>query len=103
MMPLTSSGAALDLRTSDITIEHTSSLGDERRDKLRNSLLPLLFGAAWKILDLALELAFAQAGLAPEKGKQLTIKAKSRRAAAHRGSLPGLSTETDIWHALGSL
>jgi hypothetical protein len=103
MMPLTASGTALDLRTSDITIEYTSSLGDEHRDKLRNSLLPLLFGAAWKILDLALELAFAQAGLASEKGKRWTIKAKSRRAAAHRSSLPGLSAETDIWHALGSL
>jgi hypothetical protein len=103
MMPLTASGPDLDLRTGNTSIKHTSIIGEERRDELRNRLLPLLFGAAWKILDLALELAFAQAGLASENGKRWRIDEKSRHVAAHSGSLPGLSTETDIWHALGSL
>jgi len=103
MMPLTSSGADLDLRTRNISLGHSDTVGGESVEALRNNLLPLLFGAAWKILDLALELAFAQAELVPKDGSQWRIKPKSRHAAAHRGSLQGLSTKTDVWHALGSL
>jgi hypothetical protein len=103
VMPLTASGAGLDLRTRTISIELTATVGGESVEALRNSLLPLLFGAAWKILDLALELAFAQAGLVPQNGRRWTIAGKSQHAAAHRGSLPGLLSTTDVWHALGSL
>jgi len=103
LMPLTASGADLDLRTRNISIGLTAIVGEERVEELRNTLLPLLFGTAWKILDLALELAFAQAGLAPQKGSRWTIADKSQHAAAHKGSLQGLSTETEVWPALGSL
>lgn len=103
VMPLTASGASVDLRTRGISIGVTSIVGGETSEALRNSLLPLLFGAAWKILDLALELAFARARLVPQNGRRWTIAAKSQHAAAHRGSLPGLSSTTDAWNALGSL
>jgi len=103
--PLLRRGASpsLDLRSRNIAIELTTTVGSGAVDELRNSLLPLLFGAAWKITDLALELAFALAGLAPQNGRRWRIDEKSQHAAAHRGSLPGLSTTTDVWHALGSL
>lgn len=103
VMPLTASGATLDLRTRNISIEITSTIGGEASEALRNSLLPLLFGAAWKILDLALELAFARAGLSPQNGRRWRIDEKSQHAAAGRGSLPGLSSATDVWQALGHL
>ncbi len=103
LMPLTASGAGLDLRTNAVSIELTSIVSGEGSDALRNSLLPLLFGAAWKTLDLALELAFARAGLAPRDGRQWRIHEKSRHAAAHRGSLSGLSSTIDAWQALGLL
>jgi hypothetical protein len=103
VMPLTASGASVDLRTRGISIELTATVGGEAKEALRNSLLPLLFGAAWKTLDLALELAFARAGLAPQNGRRWRIDEKSQHAAAHKGSLPGLSSTTDVWHALGQL
>lgn len=105
LMPLTAtaSGAELDLRKRLISVVQTSVVGEERVEALRNTLLPLLFGAAWKILDLALELAFAQAGVTPKKGSRWTIAEKAQNAAAHKGSLQSLSTETEVWHALGSL
>jgi len=105
VMPLTTSGASpsLDLRSRNISIELTSTIGSGAIEELRNILLPLQFGAAWKITDLALELAFALAGLDPQNGRRWRIDEKSQHAAAHRGSLPGLSTTTDVWHALGSL
>src|SRR5215203_7167061 len=78
VMPLTASRASLDLRTSSISYEATSSVGEGAKEALRNSLLPLLFGAAWKILDLALELAFAWAGLAPKNGRRWSINEKSQ-------------------------
>jgi hypothetical protein len=77
VMPLTASGTSLDLRTSNISIELTSTVGSGAVEELRNSLLPLLFGAAWKITDLALELAFALAGLAPQNGRRWRIDEKS--------------------------
>jgi hypothetical protein len=46
VMPLTASGTSLDLRTRNISMEVTSVVGSEAVEKLRNSLLPLLFGAA---------------------------------------------------------
>jgi hypothetical protein len=103
VMPLTASGASMDLRTRGISMDVTSIVGGEASEALRNSLLPLLFGAAWKILDLALELAFARSGLVPQNGRRWTIAAKVQHAAAHRGSLPGLSSTMDAWDALGSL
>lgn len=102
-MPLTASGTSVDLRTNAISIELTSIVGGESGEALRNSLLPLLFGAAWKIIDLALELAFAQAGLAPQNGRWWRIDEKSQHAGAHAGSLSGLSSTTDVWDALGVL
>lgn len=103
VMPLTASGASLDLRTSDISIELTSTVGSGAVEELRNSLLPLLFGAAWKTIDLALELALALIGLASQNGKRWRIDEKAQHAVAQSGYLPGLTTTTDIWQAIGLL
>lgn len=103
LMPLTASGATLDARTKNIAITAGSSIGGDSGEEMRNRLLPLLFGAAWKIIDIAFELAFAQAGLAPQRGGRWTISEKSQRAAAHSGSLPGLTNSTDVWNALSIL
>lgn len=103
MMPLTASETGLDLRTGNTSIEIPLVVDSEAFEDLRNSLLPLLFGASWKILDLALELAFARVGLAPQNGTRWTIVAKSGHAAAHSGNLPGLSSIMDVWTALGQL
>jgi hypothetical protein len=108
LMPLTASGDVLDLRTGSIattlsSLALSSTVGSAAVEELRNSLLPLLFGAAWKIMDLGLELAFALAGLAPQNGRRWKINEKSQHAVAHSGNLPGLTNTTDIWQALGLL
>lgn len=103
VMPLTASGADLDRRTNTITMVVSDSLSAQAVDELRNSLLPLLFGAAWKILDLALELALAIARIAPQNGRRWLINEKSKHAVSHNGRLPGFASSPDIWQALGSL
>lgn len=103
LMPLTASGATLDARTRNIAITAGSSIGGDGGEEMRNRLLPLLFGTAWKIIDLAFELAFAQAGLAPQRGGRWMISEKSQLAGAHSGSLPGLTSSADVWNALGIL
>lgn len=103
VMPLKASGTSWDIRTRSTLVGVADTMGGESKEVLRNRLLPLLFGAAWKILDLALELALAQARLTPQNRNRWTIVEKSQHAAAHKGSLPGLSSTMDVWHALGSL
>ena len=87
LMPLTASGDVLDLRTGSIattlsSLALSSTVGSAAVEELRNSLLPLLFGAAWKIMDLGLELAFALAGLAPQNGRRWKINEKLQHAVA---------------------
>lgn len=103
VIPLASSGATLDLRTNTTTISVPLIVETGSGEELLKRLLPLLFGAAWKVLDLALELALAGAGLAPGNGRRWTIQEKSQHASAGRGSLPGLSGAADAWSALGAL
>jgi hypothetical protein len=104
LMPLVASGADVDLRTRDISIAVSSAVnGSEAIEELRNSLLPLIFGAAWKILDLALELALALGGLYPQKGTRWTITEKSQHALAKSGRLPGFVNSAPLWRSLGSL
>jgi hypothetical protein len=108
LMPLTASGDVLDLRTGSIattlsSLALSSMVGSAAVEELLNSLLPVLFGAAWKIMDLGLELAFALAGLAPQHGRRWKINEKSQHAVAHSGNLPDLTNTTNIWQALGLL
>lgn len=101
LMPLSASGADLDLRTNNISISLSDSLGAGAVEEFRNSLLPLLFGSSWKILDLSLELALAMAGITPNRTRWL-ISEKSQHALNHSGTLPGFA-QNDLWHAYGSL
>ena len=62
-------------------------------------LHPLAFGAAWKVLDLLLELTFANAGTTSSTG-QLTIKQKENLAGQGHGDLPPLTTDRVLWRTL---
>jgi len=101
---LSSRGVDLDLRTGAQTIYPTAvvSMGGGNRDNLLKDLLPLLFGAAWKILDVTVEFALANAGRTPPNQKRWTIDQKVIEIANH-GSLPGLRQHPDIWGGLRSL
>jgi hypothetical protein len=63
-------------------------------------LRPLAFGAAWKILDLMLEMAFWHAGI---RARRLRIDTKKERAAQAFGLLPPLTADRDLWHTMTSV
>jgi hypothetical protein len=62
-----------------------------------DDIRPLLFGAAWKVLDLLCELALEQAGVA-RQGRRYLISFKITEAAAGRvAPTPPFNGHTDLW------
>lgn len=71
---------------------------DSGRREALEEFRPLLFGIAWKILDLLLE--YALDGLAGPKQKKWLIEAKRGHARSFAGTLPSVTGTTDIWQRL---
>jgi hypothetical protein len=77
--------AALDLRGGvTIDVKMLENLGPQARQDLIDRLRPLFFGAAWKILDLLVELGLHLDGLNPQHGTW-PISAKKKYARQRRG------------------
>jgi hypothetical protein len=74
------------------------STSDSDRGEALEEFRPLLFGTAWKILDLLLE--YALDGLAGPKLKRWQIEAKRSHAKSFAGGLPGLTGTKGIWPRL---
>ena len=89
-----------DLRDSpNITVGLSGvSTSDSGRREALEEFRPLLFGTAWKIIDLSLE--YALDGLAGPNQKKWTIEAKQKHALSFAGTLPGLTGTTAIWQRL---
>lgn len=90
----------IDLRNSQnstVGVTGVSTSDSARREALKE-LRPLLFGTAWKILDLLLEHALN--GLADPKKTQWRIESKKKHARSFDGSLKGLTGKQDIWQRL---
>lgn len=68
----------------------------------RKALLPLLFGAAWKILDLLIELGLSHASMQPKR-HQWTIAEKVDHARSHATDACLLGTDPPVWQALERL
>jgi hypothetical protein len=64
-------------------------------------LRPLAFGAAWKVLDLLLELAYANAGTTASR-RWLTIAKKENLARQGHGDLAPLTADRGLWRTLTS-
>jgi hypothetical protein len=63
-----------------------------------DTVRPLIFGAAWKVLDQLVELALEQAGESHDRGNDYTIKLKTQSAAG--GVVPALrplDRHTAVW------
>jgi hypothetical protein len=110
LMPTTSGSlspaptAVSDLRPHGcITIGVSSIVGHVSGEAMRDLLLPLMFGAAWKVMDLALELALHHAGRRPSKEDRWTIKEKVGLADKQDGALPGMDRGSAIWTAFSAL
>jgi hypothetical protein len=100
--PLSGFERKLDLRTKNIVIAFSDSMSDDASEQLKLALLPLLFGAAWKVLDISVELALANAACPPTKPGRWTIADKAREIHIN-GYLPAFSPSSDVWRALRSL
>ena len=87
LAPTTSSGErVLDLRgehpQGKLTLAVTDEAGSGRADELRRGLRPLLFGAAWKTLDLLVEYALETASRSPKDGNRWKICEKASLVTA---------------------
>jgi hypothetical protein len=88
--------AYLDLRTGEARVfgYATAALGGGGTEKLRLDLRPLMFGAAWKIIDLAVVFAI---GAATDKTVQIADKVKAARMCTPPGPL---AAQLDVWLAI---
>lgn len=102
----TDASEILDLRESmagtgpiQISLSFACSISDQAVDEVRRSVMPLLFGGAWKILDLMFELALHQA---PIKSSQNTryIATKIKSANNAEGNCIISSVDQPLWAAL---
>lgn len=82
-----SSSDAIDLRQAmagcgpvTINLSLYCSLSEQTRQAVITETLPLLFGAAWKILDLTIELALHASGERPSNNKTWRIDEKTYKA-----------------------
>jgi hypothetical protein len=84
LIPSSADGSVIDLRQpggNSVNISLTESVGSGGHDQLRESeVRPLVFGAAWKVLDLLVELGLDMAGIPPTHGKRYTITEKVQKA-----------------------
>lgn len=91
--------AGLDLRSNlmRVQVNIAESFSDEARNALIHELRPLLFGAAWKILDLLVEYGLNQ--ITPQG--HWTIQAK--QAKARSAVVVPLSNDPDVWSRVAAL
>lgn len=97
--PPRTTNAVLDLRhiRPTVTLAMTSIVNVSQAD-IDASIAPfrpLLFGAAWKCLDLAFELGLHNANIQPRRGSEYTIQEKTQKAGL--AALPPLSADPDVW------
>lgn len=111
MLPVISGGenGSIDLR-GDVTVAAvqiciTDNLSAGAVESVKNDLAPLMFGAAWKVLDLALELIFNAGGLTADRrnGNEWSISAKQAHAAQGAGDFHVLTSDLPVWVAIGAL
>ncbi|WP_152551438.1 hypothetical protein [Polycyclovorans algicola] len=98
-------GASLDLRGGStiagtrISISATASMSGAAESRLKDQVAPLLFGSAWKLLDLLLEFALNKAGLTPNR-RDWTIAEKQQHALNGAGDCTLLGCVPAVWDAM---
>jgi len=104
LAPTTSTGeATLELRpdgTRLFGLTLTATVGAEAVADVVHRMRPLLFGAAWKVIDLLYELALYQARIGPDLSRGYSIAKKMSYASACHGICPPLSSLNQEWERL---
>ncbi|KEA63395.1 hypothetical protein ADIMK_2432 [Marinobacterium lacunae] len=111
MLPVVSGGenGSIDLRgdatIAAIQVSFTDNLSSGAVESVKNDLAPLMFGAAWKVLDLALELILNAGALTADRrnGNEWSIIAKQSLAAQSAGDFHVLTSDRQVWVAIGAL
>ena len=99
-------GDTLDFREAMLTggpVNRTISFVSHvaRRDEgVYAAMMPLAFGAAWKVLDLLMELALAKEGRRPDLNRGFSISEKVRLARQGAGERGLLGVDTMTWQGL---
>jgi hypothetical protein len=82
----------------------TDSTGSNSHYVRTDDIRPLMFGAAWKILDLLIELALEEAGIPHDLQRNYSITFKSREAAAGNvAPRHPFDTLPEIWSRIQTL
>lgn len=99
LMPALEKSDELDLRDAEGAhhiIRATLDVGGGKVDVLKQSLAPLAFMSAWKIVDLFIELYLHKSGKDPDRNNQWDIAEKRRKAT--RAVVPHLTAE--LWEGV---
>ena len=95
-------GGSIDLRDpTKVVVGATgfASVSGAAVNRLKDSLSPLLFGAAWKVIDLMLEFTLNKASLTPN-GRNWSIAEKESHARSGAGDRSVLGCTQIVWNAL---
>jgi hypothetical protein len=103
-----SENGSIDLRgggtVASVAITITENISAGAVERVKNELAPLLFGAAWKTLDLVLEFALHSAGLQPDRNaSEWSISSKKNHALKAAGDHNLLTANGQIWRAITAL
>ncbi|QEY57778.1 hypothetical protein FXF61_00640 [Pseudomonas sp. C27(2019)] len=100
---------SIDLRGSataaTVQITLTDNLSASAVESIKSDLAPLLFGSAWKVLDLAVELILNVGALTADRrsGYEWSISAKQIHAAQGAGGFHVLTSDRQVWVAIGAV
>jgi hypothetical protein len=84
-----------------VSISMTDSTGSPEGSLSVETIRPLIFGAAWKVLDQVVELALEHAGVTHDRGSTFTIKLKTQFAASLQvPALPPLDSYRAVWEQI---
>lgn len=96
-------GASIEFKGSKtvaaVSISITDNLSAGSIDRLKDKLAPLLFGAAWKVIDLLLEFALNRDSLAPAC-RDWAIAEKKKHALDGSGDATVLGCSRTVWETL---
>lgn len=86
---------------ASVSVSSSDSCGSPVGQLPVDTVRPLIFGAAWKVLDQIVELALEQAGVAHNRGNDYTIRLK-RQSAAVGGvrALPPFDRHAAVWERI---
>jgi hypothetical protein len=104
LLPPQEAKQVIDLRGSDVNPVEVSSVETSRgpSSEVRvDDLRPLIFGAAWKVLDLLIELALEIAGIPHDDDQRYSFDTKAGKAGG--GAVPAVvpfDARPDLWSRL---